>query len=106
MHVEDLSAAPSKRELVLSLKNLSGYGFADVNLDVYSGEVLGMTGVVGAGKTELATTVYGRDKVLGGKVYLNGEDITGLKTKRIIAKGINYLPEDRFLNGIFKLTTV
>ena len=95
-----------KKDPVLSLKNLSGYGFADVNLDVYPGEVLGMTGVVGAGKTELATTLYGRDKVLNGKVYLNGEDITGLKTKRIIAKGINYLPEDRFLNGIFKLTTV
>ncbi len=106
VHVEDISAAPAKRELVLSLKNFSGYGFSDINLDVYSGEVLGMTGVVGAGKTELATTVYGRDKVLGGKVYLNGEDITGLKTKRIIEKGINYLPEDRFLNGIFKLTTV
>ena len=106
VHVEDISAAPAKRELVLSLKNFSGYGFSDINLDVYSGEVLGMTGVVGAGKTELATTVYGRDKVLGGKAYLNGEDITGLKTKRIIEKGINYLPEDRFLNGIFKLTTV
>lgn len=95
-----------KKDLILSLKNLSGYGFADINLEVYSGEVLGMTGVVGAGKTELATTIYGRDKVLNGKVYLNGEDITGLKTRRIIAKGINYLPEDRFLNGIFKLTTV
>ena len=106
VHVEDISSAPAKRELVLSLKNFSGYGFSDINLDVYSGEVLGMTGVVGAGKTELATTVYGRDKVLGGKAYLNGEDITGLKTKRIIEKGINYLPEDRFLNGIFKLTTV
>ena len=99
-------AVAEKKEPVLSLKNLSGYGFAGINLDVYAGEVLGMTGVVGAGKTELATTLYGRDTVLSGKVYLNGEDITGLKTKRIIAKGLNYLPEDRFLNGIFKLTTV
>lgn len=93
-------------EPVLSLKNLSGYGFSDINLDVYPGEILGMAGVVGAGRTELATTIYGRDKVLKGQVFLRGADITGLKTKDIIKKGVNYLPEDRFLNGIFKLTTV
>ena len=100
------TAKCAERKLVMSLKNYSGYGFADVNLDVYSGEILGMAGVVGAGRTELATTLFGRDKVLSGQVLLNGEDITGLKTKAIIAKGINYLPEDRFLNGIFRLATV
>ncbi|MCR5288534.1 MAG: sugar ABC transporter ATP-binding protein [Treponema sp.] len=100
------SAGPCKKELVMSLKNFTGYGFADVNLDIYSGEILGMAGVVGAGRTELATTLFGRDKVLSGQVTLNGEDVTGLGTKAMIAKGVNYLPEDRFLNGIFKLSTV
>lgn len=105
-HVKDAVETHGEKKVVLSLKNVSGYGFADINLDVYSGEVLGMTGVVGAGKTELATAIFGRDKVLCGSVILNGKDITGCGTKRAIANGINYLPEDRFLNGIFKLTTV
>ncbi|MFR3650512.1 MAG: ATP-binding cassette domain-containing protein, partial [Enterocloster aldenensis] len=50
-------------EPVFELKHYSGYGFEDVNLKVYPGEVLGVAGVVGAGRTELATTIFGRDKV-------------------------------------------
>lgn len=91
---------------VFELKNFSGYGFKDINLNVYPGEILGMAGVVGAGRTELATTVFGRDKVLGGQAVLAGEDITGLKTYQVIEKGLNYVSEDRFLNGIFRIANV
>ena len=55
------------RPPVFELKDYSGYGFSNINLKVYPGEILGLAGVVGAGRTELATTVFGRDKVLGGK---------------------------------------
>ena len=92
-----------KLKPIFSLKNYSGYGFKDVSFDVYPGEILGLAGVVGAGRTELATTIFGMDKVLGGKVYLNDEDVTGMPTSRVIEKGINYVPEDRRLNGIFKI---
>jgi AI-2 transport system ATP-binding protein len=91
---------------VFELRGYSGYGFADINLQIWPGEVLGLCGVVGAGRTELAMTVYGRDGVKSGQALLDGEDITGLKTKDIIHKGINYVPEDRFLNGVFKITSV
>ncbi len=91
---------------VFELKNFSGYGFKDINLNVYPGEILGMAGVVGAGRTELATTVFGRDKVLGGQAVLGGENITGLKTYQVIEKGLNYVSEDRFLNGIFRIANV
>lgn len=91
---------------VFELRNFSGYGFKDINLNVYPGEILGMAGVVGAGRTELATTVFGRDKVLGGQAVLAGEDITGLKTYQVIEKGLNYVSEDRFLNGIFRIANV
>ena len=97
----DYSAAP-----VLELQNFSGYGFSDMNLKLWPGEVLGVAGVVGAGRTEMATTIFGMDHVLGGKVLLDGKDITGLKTKNVIAAGLNYVPEDRHLNGLFKITDV
>lgn len=91
---------------VLEVKGLTGYGFSNVSFEVYPGEILGLAGVVGAGRTELATTIFGKDTVKNGKVYLNGEDITGLSTKAVLKKGLNYVPEDRFLNGIFKISDV
>ena len=97
----DYTAAP-----VLELQDYSGYGFSHVNMKLWPGEVLGVAGVVGAGRTEMATTIFGMDKVLGGKVILDGVDITGLKTKKVIAAGLNYVPEDRHLNGLFKIANV
>lgn len=97
----DYSARP-----VLELENFSGYGFSDVSLKVWPGEILGVAGVVGAGRTEMATTIFGMDKVLGGRALLNGKDITGKKTRQVIAAGLNYVPEDRHLNGLFKICDV
>ncbi len=91
---------------VFSLRGFTGFGFADVDLDVYPGEIMGMAGVVGAGRTELATTIFGRDVVKRGTATLDGEDVTGLSTRKVIEKGINYVPEDRFLNGIYKISDV
>lgn len=91
---------------VFELQDYSGYGFEDVNLKVYPGEVLGVAGVVGAGRTELATTIFGRDKVLKGKAILDGKDITGHSTARVLEAGINYVPEDRRLNGLFAISDV
>ena len=97
----DYSAQP-----VLELEGFSGYGFSDVSLKVWPGEILGVAGVVGAGRTEMATTIFGMDKTLGGRVLLNGRDITGKKTRQVIAAGLNYVPEDRHLNGLFKICDV
>jgi AI-2 transport system ATP-binding protein len=93
-------------EPVLELKDFSGYGFNGVNLKVYAGEILGVAGVVGAGRTEMATTIFGMDKVLGGKALLGGKDITGEKTRQVIQDGLNYVPEDRHLNGLYKICDV
>lgn len=88
---------------LLRLENFTGYGFKDLNLEVYPGEILGVAGVVGAGRTEFATTIFGMDKVLGGKVYLEDRDITGLSTAKVLEAGVNYVPEDRHVNGLFKM---
>ena len=91
---------------VFELQGFSGYGFSDISLKLYPGEILGLAGVVGAGRTELATTVFGKDKVLGGKAYLDGKDITGLPTRKVIEAGLNYVPEDRHLHGLFKISDI
>ncbi len=93
-------------EPIFELQNYSGYGFTGISLKVYPGEILGLAGVVGAGRTELATTVFGKDKVLGGKAILNGKDITGLSTKKVMEAGLNYVPEDRHYHGLFKISDV
>lgn len=93
-------------EPALVIDRLTGFGFRDVSLQVYPGEVLGLAGVVGAGRTELATTVFGRDVVKGGRVTLCGRDVTGFSTRRMLDAGLNYVAEDRFLNGIFRLSDV
>ena len=91
---------------VFELQNVSGHGFNNISLKVYPGEILGVAGVVGAGRTELVSTIFGRDKILQGKVLLNGKDITGYSTKKVLQAGINYVPEDRHNDGLFKISTI
>ena len=91
---------------VLQVKHLTGYGFRDITFDLYPGEILGIAGVVGAGRTELISTIFGRDRTLGGQVILDGKDITGLPTRRILQEGINFVPEDRHYHGLFKIRSI
>jgi AI-2 transport system ATP-binding protein len=96
----------SKEEPILKVQNLSGDGFKDISLDVYKGEVVGLAGLVGAGRTEIAEAIFGINKVKSGKVYLKGKDITDLNASETIESGLAYIPEDRFLNGIFSISSV
>ena len=91
---------------VLEVKNFSGYGFSNISFDLYPGEILGIAGVVGAGRTELISTIFGRDKTLGGTVLLQGKDITGLPTSKVLQEGINFVPEDRHYHGLFKIRSI
>ncbi len=96
----------SSKKPVLEVKKLSGYGFSDITFDLYPGEILGIAGVVGAGRTELVSTIFGRDSILSGTVLLEGKDITGLSTRKILEAGINFVPEDRHYHGIFAISSI
>lgn len=104
VHAESIDY--SQANPVLVVDKLSGHGFHDVSFEVYPGEILGLAGVVGAGRTELATTIFGRDVVLSGRVTIDGTDITGEGTRKVMDRGISYVAEDRFLNGIYKISDV
>jgi AI-2 transport system ATP-binding protein len=90
-----------KDKYVLEVENLAGKGFFDVSLKLRKGEILGLTGVVGAGRTEFAETLFGIRRKLSGKISLDGREINIKKPREAIKLGIVYLPEDRDLHGIF-----
>ena len=73
--------------------------FADVGFTLHRGEILGLAGLVGAGRTEVAETIFGVRARDAGRVRLDGEDITGLSAHAVIRKGLVYAPEDRARHG-------
>ena len=89
-------------DVVLETKNLScqAGGVRDVSLTVRAGEILGLAGLVGAGRTELARVLFGLTPADGGEVRLSGRAVTITRPSDAIAAGIAYLPEDRRRHGV------
>ncbi len=92
--------APGKT--VLALKNLGckAGGVEGVTLDVRAGEIVGMAGLVGAGRTELARILFGITPADSGEISLNGETLKISNPREAIARGIAYVPEDRRRHGV------
>jgi ribose transport system ATP-binding protein len=88
--------------VVLEVKNMSdGDRVKKASFQLRQGEVLGLAGLVGAGRTELARLIFGADKRTSGEIYLNGEKLQINQPKDAIRAGIGYVPEDRKLQGVF-----
>ncbi len=89
-------------EVVLSLKNLgcAAGGVKNVSLEVHAGEVVGMAGLVGAGRTELARVLFGITPADSGEIILNGGRIRISSPQEAVAHGIAYVPEDRRRHGV------
>lgn len=104
----DLGAIPvaqkqvnASNDIVLKVENFSREGeFEAISFDLRKGEILGLTGLVGAGRTELARCIYGETKG-SGNLYLNGKRIKIQNPSRAIKHGIAYVPEERKRDGIF-----
>ncbi|WP_116134260.1 sugar ABC transporter ATP-binding protein [Tropicimonas sp. IMCC34043] len=73
----------------------------DCSFEVHEGEVLGIAGLVGSGRTELARLIYGADPAVSGKVLVDGQDVTPKKPVDALRNGIVYLTEDRKILGLF-----
>lgn len=87
---------------VLRVENLTREPrFRDVSFEVRAGEIVGMAGLVGAGRTDVGRAIFGADRPQSGKVYLEGEPIDVRTPEAAIALGIGYVPEDRKDLGLF-----
>ena len=87
---------------VLRVEDLSGLRFRNVNLHVLAGEIVGIAGLVGAGRSELAKAIFGYDTIDSGKVILEGKEISHKRydTHHAVNNAISFLPEDRKLEGL------
>ncbi len=93
-------------EKVLEIKNLCGKGFRNINLNVNKGEIIGFTGLQGAGSSELMQALFGITKTTAGEVLANGKKITNKKTKRVMKSGIGMVPANRKENSVFESLSI
>ncbi|MFA6545288.1 MAG: sugar ABC transporter ATP-binding protein [Limisphaerales bacterium] len=88
-------------EEVLRVENLSSPGkFRDINFTIRSGEVVGLAGLVGAGRTEIAQAIFGLDPVATGRVFVRGQPVKMRSVPKMLAAGVGMVPEDRKRQGL------
>ena len=93
-------------DVLLEVKNLSSDYVKEVSFTLHKGEVLGFSGLVGAGRTEVMRAIIGADKMKTGEIYLEGKKIVNRSTKDAADNGIVLVPEDRKLQGILSNLSV
>lgn len=101
--IKDLFPKPEIEigEEILRVEGLNRTGFfKDVSFAVHKGEILGLTGLVGARRTEVVQTLFGVEKLASGKIFLEGKEVKIKNPTDAIAKGIGLLPENRQTEGL------
>lgn len=86
---------------ILSVKNLNNEKLNDISFDLHTGEILGIYGMMGSGRTELVRALFGADFSSFKEYIINGNKITSINPMKAIKKGIGYLTEDRKDQGLF-----
>ncbi len=87
---------------LLKVENLNlAHGFFDISFELKQNEVLGITGLLGSGRTELALALFGEMPAESGKVFIESNEVHIRSIKDAIKNGIGYVPEDRIREGLF-----
>ncbi len=94
-------AGRDKASAVLRVEHLCSVGeFSDVSFEVYPGEIVGMAGLVGSGRTEIAKAIFGAIPLAGGGVWIAGKQVRIRNPAQMIGEGVVYVPEDREIEGL------
>ena len=91
----------TSEDVVLKVEGLCSDKVHDVNFEARRGEILGFSGLVGAGRSETMQAIFGLEKVTGGKIILNGQELQGKSSSQILNAGLGLVPEDRAGEGMF-----
>jgi ABC-type sugar transport system ATPase subunit len=88
-------------ETIFEVKGLSKEGnFKDISFELKKGEVLGITGLVGSGRTELAQAIFGINRPYTGEIKINGQTVSIKSSEEAVKQGIAYIPESRKTQGL------
>jgi rhamnose transport system ATP-binding protein len=88
-------------DVVLRARGLSRRGvFSDVSFELRRGEIVGLAGFVGAGRTEVARAIFGIDRLDGGELWIDGRRFQPRSPRAALRRGVAYLPEDRLHQGL------
>jgi ribose transport system ATP-binding protein len=85
---------------MLEIKELSGQHNSPISFSVRQGEILGLGGLVGAGRTELTRLIFGADSKITGQIFIDGKEVEIKKPEDAVALGIGLVPEDRKNLGV------
>ncbi|MCU6763656.1 Ribose import ATP-binding protein RbsA [uncultured Roseburia sp.] len=95
-----------KGKVKIRVENLCGDGFSNVSFEVRAGEILGLCGLMGAGRSEIMRAIFGIDPIRSGKIYINDQEIKITSPKDAIAQGIAMVTEDRLRMGILQSMSI
>jgi simple sugar transport system ATP-binding protein len=89
------------KEILLEVKNLNkSQNFVDISFQLQKGEILGITGLLGSGRTELAHSIFGMNPADSGEILLHGKTVEIKNVQKAINLGIGYVPENRLVQGL------
>ncbi|MEO6000142.1 MAG: sugar ABC transporter ATP-binding protein [Chitinophagaceae bacterium] len=97
---------PATGEMVLSVKGLTGSRFKNISFDVRKGEIVGIAGLMGAGRTEIVNAIYGLEKIYKGQIFIKGKRVIIRSPKHAIKLGIGLVSEDRKHYGLVLSSSV
>jgi len=103
----DKAPPPADSPVVLAVRNLARPpAVQDVSLELRAGEIVGLAGLIGSGRTELARAIFGADRATGGTIEIGGRAVRARSPRTAIRNGIVMLPEDRKSQGLLMLRSI
>ncbi|MEM6762455.1 MAG: sugar ABC transporter ATP-binding protein, partial [Pseudomonadota bacterium] len=101
-----VSATPGDVRLAIDGLSTRSHSVDGASLTARAGEIVGLAGLVGSGKSEILRAAFGLEQITAGKVTLNGEDVTGLGPAAMLDRGLYYVPPDRRDEGLVMIRSV
>jgi ABC-type sugar transport system ATPase subunit len=103
----DKSEPPREARVVLAVRDVSREGVVhDISFEIRAGEILGLAGLIGSGRSELARAIFGADKRSGGTIEVEGKPVRLRTPREAVGQGVVMLPEDRKSQGLLMLRSI